>query len=157
MLWAAHHGAQRLIQPGHARRLAGTLSIAGLHQRRHGQGKVPALDLSHVGAKWFVSAEGALCAGVCVLGQEWRAIPHDERLCRLRHIAVDALGNAPASGIRQRALALEDGRRGNAPVDALGRSAPGLESLGHLAALVGLGMGGLRPADGQAITAGHQE
>ena len=157
MLWAAHHGAQRLVQAGHARRLAGTLSIAGLHQRRHGQGKVPALDLGHLGAQWFVSAEGALCAGVGVLGQEWRAIPHDERLCRLHHIAVDALGNAPASGVSQRALALEDGRCGNAPVDALGRSAPGLESLGHLAALVGLGMGGLRPADGQAITAGHQE
>ena len=119
MLWAAHHGAQRLIQPGHARRLAGTLSIAGLHQRRHGQGKVPALDLGHLGAKWFVSPEGALCAGVGVLGQEWRAIPHDERLGRLHHIAVDAL-------VSQRALALEDGRCGNAPVDALGRSAPGL-------------------------------
>lgn len=126
MLWAAHHGAQRLIQPGHARRLAGTLSIAGLHQRRHGQGKVPALDLGHLGAQWFVSPEGALCAGVGVLGQEWRAVSHDERLGCLDHIAVDALGNAPAGGVSQRALTLEDGRRGNAPVDALGRSAPGL-------------------------------
>ena len=150
MLWAAHHGAQRLIQPGHARRLAGTLSIAGLHQRRHGQGKVPALDLGHLGAQWFVSPEGALCAGVGVLGQEWRAVSHDERLGCLDHIAVDALAS-------QRALTLEDGRRGNAPIDALGGSAPGLESLGNLAALVGLGMGGLRPADGQAIAAGHQE
>ena len=101
--------------------------------------------------------ENALSAGVRVFGQEWRAFPNDERLGRLHHIALNALRNAPAGGVGQGTLTLEDGRRGNAPVDALGRSAPGLESLGNLAALVGLGVGGLRPGDGQAIAASNQE
>ena len=117
MLWAAHHGAQRLIQPGHARRLAGALSIAGLHQRRHGEGLLAPIR-SGDRLEWLAQR---FCAVAALVRQG-----HNERLCRLDHIAVDALGNAPASGVSQRALTLEDGRRGNAPVDALGRSAPGL-------------------------------